>query len=378
MCGIFGFIGNANAVKHVINGLKHLEYRGYDSAGIAFHTSSGISTIKTPGRVLLLDTKAKDVNSSCAIGHTRWATHGLPTEANAHPHSSDRFSIVHNGIIENYQEIKKDLISEGVIFRSETDSEVIAHLLETLYNGDLINTLNRVCNRLQGAYAIAVLSDDNPDCIIATSKDSPLIIGKGKEGCFVSSDMNALQGLADEVIVLSDNEYSMISNDSIKCFDNESRPIEKKRIDISDLKSRNMNIRYSSHMLSEIHEIPRAISDTISYYDANGLPKGLSNALNSAKRVIIVACGTAHNAGMAGRVMIERLTGIPTSVEYASEFRYSNPVFDKNTLVIAISQSGETADTIAAVRLAQSKGTKVLCITNVQGSTLTRSSAYLM
>ena len=379
MCGIFGYTGEFNAVDYVIDGLKHLEYRGYDSAGIAMQTGSGINIIKSPGRVLILESKARGVYSNCAIGHTRWATHGLPTEANAHPHYAGKFAIVHNGIIENYQDIKKELIQGGAIFHSETDSEVIAHLFDKYYDGkDLLTTMDKVCERLSGAYAIAVLCSDYPDILLATCKDSPLIIGRSALGGFVASDMNALQGLADEVIVISDREYCIVSPDHINCYDNKRDLIEKKRIDISALKARNTKTNYSSHMLSEIYEIPRAISETINYYEMNGLPDGLLEELANIKRVIIVACGTAHNAGMAGKCMIEKLVGVPVSVEYASEFRYGDPVLTKDTLVIAISQSGETADTIAAVRLANSKGIKVLCIANVKGSTLTRSSNYVM
>jgi len=378
MCGIFGYTGKGNAVDYVIDGLKHLEYRGYDSAGISLMTGSGIETIKSPGRVLILESKAKGLSSNCAIGHTRWATHGLPTEANAHPHTVGKFSIVHNGIIENYQEIKKELISKGAIFNSETDSEVIAHLFDILFDGDLLSTMDKVTERLSGAYAVAVLCSDYPDTVLATCKDSPLIIGKGSDGGFIASDMNALQGLADEVTVLSDKDYSIIKNNEISFYDKDKKPLKKKKIDISALRRRGSKSNFASHMLSEIYEIPRAISDTINNYEMNGLPEGLSEVLKNTKRVVIVACGTAHNAGMAGKIMLEKMVKVPVSVEYASEFRYGDPVLTKDTLIIAISQSGETADTIAAVRLAQSKGIKVLSIANVQGSTLTRCSDFVM
>lgn len=378
MCGIFGYTGSDNATDHVVYGLKQLEYRGYDSAGIAIHKGSGIQTIKSPGRVLLLEVKAKGISSNCAIGHTRWATHGLPTEANAHPHTAGRFSIVHNGIIENYLELKKELIDKGAIFLSETDSEVIAHLFDNLYDNDLLTTMDKVVKRLKGAYAIAVICSDYPDRMLAACKDSPLIMGRNRTGGFISSDMNALQGLCDDVIVLSDGEYGIIINNEIQCYSNDLKVLKKKRIDISALKSRALKSNFSSHMMSEIYEIPRAVSDTIENYEVNDLPEGLRETLQLTKRVMIVACGTAYNAGMAGKIMLEKLVKIPVTVEYASEFRYLEPVMDSSTLIIAISQSGETADTIAAVRLAQSKGIKVLSVVNVDGSTLTRSSDFVM
>lgn len=378
MCGIFGYSGSENAVSHVLDGLKHLEYRGYDSAGIASHSTEGLITVKSPGRVLLLESKTKNLNSNCAIGHTRWATHGLPTEANAHPHCAGKFAIVHNGIIENYQELKKELIEGGAKFASETDSEVIAHLFNHYYDNNLLNTADKVCSRLTGAYAIGVLCSDYPNLILASCKDSPLIIGKNATGCFIASDMNALQGLADEVVVLSDKEYSVISSRKLTCYDSNKNAISKKKIDISALKVRSAKAAYSSHMLSEMYEIPRALSDTINHYEREGLPEGLGQVIKGINRVTIVACGTAHNAGMAGKIMLEKLVNVPVNVEYASEFRYGAPVLTKDTLIIAISQSGETADTIAAVRLAVSCGVKVLSIVNVKGSTLTRCSDYVM
>lgn len=377
MCGIFGYTGAKRAVEQVIEGLKNLEYRGYDSAGIAIHTENGIRTIKSIGRVKKLESKVKGVESNCSIGHTRWATHGLPTEINAHPHTIGKFSIVHNGIIENYQELKKKLIADGAKFISDTDSEVIVHLLNVYYNGDLRATMSKVVDKLKGAYAIAVICEDSSDTIIATCKDSPLIIGKSKNGAYVSSDMNALQGCADEVMVVSDGEMCIAEPSKIICYDSKGQSICKKSIDISQLVARSRKTNYSSHMLSEINEIPRAIQDTIDYY-AKGLPKGLPEILKSVNKVIIVACGTAYNAGQAGKKMIEKLLGVSVVVEYASEFRYSEPVIDKDTLIIAISQSGETADTIAAVKHSATKGASILCITNVKDSSLTRVSDYVM
>lgn len=378
MCGIFGYTGNENAVRKVMKGLHYLEYRGYDSAGIAMQKANGIQLVKSPGRVKILDTKVKDYETTNAIGHTRWATHGLPTEANAHPHQVGKFAIVHNGIIENFMQIKEKLIEEGAIFKSETDSEVIAHLFNKYYEGDLLETAKKVSEYLEGAYALGIVCEDFPDIILTTCQDSPLIVGTSKTGGYISSDMNALQGMADDVVVLSDREFAILDNNVMKFYDKDGKDISKKYIDISGLKENVKDNNFVTHMMSEMHEIPLALDRTIEYYEENGLPVRLNEDLSIFNRAIIIACGTAKNAGMAGKIMIEKLIGIPTTVEYASEFRYSNPILEKNTLIIAVSQSGETADTIAAVRLARSKNLKVLSIVNVKDSTLTRNSDYVM
>jgi glucosamine--fructose-6-phosphate aminotransferase (isomerizing) len=251
-------------------------------------------------------------------------------------------------------------------------------LFNKLYKGDILASAMEVCSRLRGSYAIAVMCSEHPNLILAVSKDSPLITGKGKKGGYLASDMNALQGSADEVSILSDGDIAVITPNLIAFYDKSGNSIKKKKIDISALIRSGSSSNYASHMLSEMYEIPRAVSDTINYYKEKGLPEGLQEQLEKIHRVTIVACGTAHNAGMAGKYMLERLIGVPVNVEYASEFRYGNPVLTPDTLIVAISQSGETADTIAAVRLASGKGVKVLSIVNVQGSTLTRCSDYVM
>ena len=388
MCGIVGFTGTQEAAPVLLEGLERLEYRGYDSAGIAVMKDGAIGVRKVSGRIAKLR-EATDNGTNCPgtvdIGHTRWATHGAPTDVNAHPHMSNdrRFAVVHNGIIENYRALRDELVEKGFHFESETDTEVVVHLLEMYYRGDLKNAVMRASARLQGSYALGVVCTDAPDEIVAIRESSPLIIGVGAGENFFASDITALVQHTRKVIYLEDGEFAAITPDDVRIYDMFGEPVAKKVRRVTwDIQAAEKG-GYEHFMLKEIMEQPAAVAATIRprirggeiVPDAVGLDR---ESLSSVRRIVITACGSAFYAGCAGRYAIEALARIPVSAELASELRYSDPMIDASTLVIVLSQSGETADTIAAVRECQSRGAKVLAMVNVVGSTVANMADFTL
>ena len=394
MCGIVGYIGNRKATEVLINGLLSLEYRGYDSAGIATLENDNLVVNKEKGRVSNLQNldSVKNLNGTVGIAHTRWATHGIPCKENAHPHmdNSKTFAVVHNGIIENYAELKEFLINNGYNFLSQTDTEVIPNLIHYYFSKDdrtnsidkFLKAVNRATSDLKGSYALEIISSIFPDNIIVVRKDSPLVIGKGNGENFIASDIPAILKYTKEFYFLEDNEFAVISRDKIVFFDNSLTSYNKAINNIEWDSLSGEKDGYEDYMLKEIFEQPTAIRETIgsrlvlkekcSFSDLNISKEYLS----SVNRIFIVACGTAMHAGLIGKNVIEKLCNIPVEVDIASEFRYRNPIIDEKTLCIYVSQSGETADTLAALRLAKSKGAKTLAITNVIGSTITREADF--
>ncbi|MBQ4371769.1 MAG: glutamine--fructose-6-phosphate transaminase (isomerizing) [Firmicutes bacterium] len=385
MCGIIGYIGTAQAAPVLLEGLRKLEYRGYDSAGVAVLEGGGIDTVKTSGRIEALAEKVRaagGLSGSAGIGHTRWATHGVPNETNAHPHvSSDgRFAVVHNGIIENYVELRDELSSQGVSFRSETDTEVIVQLLDRCYDGDLKQALMRTVSRLRGSYAIGVLSASDPDVIYASRSAMPLILGIGAGENFFASDITALVSHTRNVIDMDDGEFAEIRRDGISVFDHSGKLIRKPERRITwDIAAAEKN-GYDHFMLKEIMEQPAALKASIEprLRDGRVVFEGLELDMSRFDRVLITACGSAYYAGCVGRTVIERLCRVQTEAELASELRYRDPVMDERTLVIVISQSGETADTIAALKECRSRGAFVLSIVNVVGSSIAKLSDFVI
>ena len=386
MCGIVGYIGREKASGILIEGLHRLEYRGYDSAGIAVPTGDGaLEVIRREGKVEELERAcaAKELPATMGIGHTRWATHGRPSEANAHPHidCEGKIAIVHNGIIENYVQLRDELKAEGHAFRSETDTEVVAHLLEKYYDGDLVAAMTKTVTRLEGAYGIAAIHVDHPDQIVVTRKDSPIVVGYAAEqqASLVASDIVAVMNYTRDVIFLEDGQIAKLTREGITCYDGNLVPIEPALTHIDwDAESAERG-GYPDFMLKEIFEQPRAVRDTIAGAVKNGrvLLDELDlddDDIEAIDSVYIIGCGTSYHAGLVARELIERWARIPVSVEVASEFRYRDPIVGSNTLVIAISQSGETADTLAAVRIARAKGAQVFAVTNCVGSRITRES----
>lgn len=386
MCGIIGFAGKQNAAPILLEGLKKLEYRGYDSAGIAVIDSSDISVIKGIGRVEELYKKThngKAVKGFIGIGHTRWATHGVPTVENSHPHlsNSGKFAIVHNGIIENYKSLKDELLQQGYKFESETDTEIIVNLIDRYYmacNGDVKKAFIDAVSQLDGSYAIGLICKEHPDKIYAVRKSSPLILGVGTDGNYFASDITALINHTNNAIYLEDNEFVELSCDNISVFDKSNKNIEKEISKIMyDVKVSEKG-KYEHFMLKEIMEQPNAVKAAIRpriregkvFFD-NEINLS-SEQLRNINKIIITACGSAYYAGCSGKYALEQLCHIPVEVELASELRYRNPIIDEHTLVIGISQSGETADTIAAMKEAKSRKAKTLAIVNVEGSSLTK------
>lgn len=386
MCGIVGYIGTREAGPILINGLKKLEYRGYDSAGIAIYENKQISIRKSVGRIANLeDQLTRDpIQGNLAIGHTRWATHGCPSNQNSHPHvdQKNEFVVVHNGIIENYQEIKEELISKGITFSSETDSEVIAQLLSEEYDGNIISTVQRVVGKMKGAYAIGVICKHEPDKMIAVRLASPLIVGIGENENFIASDIPALIEHTREVYILNDGEMAVLSTNSVELMTLNGKAIKREKFQVNWNVETAEKSGFDHFMLKEIYEQPLAYRQTIDNrinHETNriDLSKELSFSseyIKNIERIYIVACGTAYHAGIVGKNALEKLTRIPVEVAVASEYRYRNPIITPNTLVIVVSQSGETADTLAALRESQRLGAKVLAITNVNGSTVTREA----
>ncbi len=383
MCGIVGYTGSEQVKDVLIEGLRRLEYRGYDSAGIAVQGDGCMELVRRLGKVnsLALDVDDMDLAGTCGIGHTRWATHGKPSRENAHPHTSCQgdIALVHNGIIENFVELREELEGYGHSFTSQTDTEVLAHLVEEYYQGDLLDAVHEATQRLIGAYGIAVMSENEPGTIIVTRKDSPIVLGRGAQGSYVASDIIALIEATRDVVILGDHEFAKMTQDSIEYFDQEGRPIEPEVTHIDwdvDLAEKG---GYPDFMLKEIHEQPRVVRDTMAGRMIAGELEidelDLSyEELNLVDRVYIIACGTSYHAGLIAKQLIEKWARIPTEVEVASEFRYRNPLITSTTLVVAVSQSGETADTLAAIRDARIKGAKVFGITNVVGSPVARES----
>jgi len=390
MCGIVGYIGAREAQSILINGLKKLEYRGYDSAGIAINNNGEIQLKKALGRLVNLEEQLEEASlkGQIGIGHTRWATHGRPSDFNSHPHIDEKkqFAVVHNGIIENYLELKEELIEKGVHFTSETDTEVIAHLLADMYDGDLVSTVQKVVARMDGAYALGIIHLDDPEKLIAVRLASPLVVGVGEKENFIASDIPALIEHTRDIYILNDGEMAVITPDNVQLMTTTGEAIERDTFRVEwDIETAEKD-GFDHFMLKEIHEQPRAYRETLSErIDHENLQVDLSKEINFTKEEInkidkihIVACGTAYHAGLVGKYVIEDLVRIPVEVDVASEYRYRNPIITDKTLVMVISQSGETADTLAALREAQRLGAKVLAITNVNGSSVARDADQVL
>ena len=383
MCGIVGYTGNKPVANILIEGLKRLEYRGYDSAGIAVQENDNLVVIHRKGKVATLAHTVEhfELQGTCGIGHTRWATHGKPSEANAHPHTScdGRIAVVHNGIIENFAELREELTAEGHTFTSDTDTEVVAHLIERAYEGDLLAALQEATQHLVGAYGLAATCADEPGVLAVTRKDSPIIIGRGATGSYVASDVIAMIDATRDVIVMGDGELARLTPEGIEYFDAAGNAIQPKITHVDwDLDTAEKG-GYPDFMMKEIHEQPRVIRDTLAGRLVDGALEieelDMSpEELDLVDRVYIIACGTSYHAGLIAKNLIEGWARIPCEVETASEFRYRNPIITPTTLCVAVSQSGETADTLAAIRDARVKGAQVFGITNVVGSPVARES----
>jgi len=386
MCGIVGYIGFNQASDFLLDGMAKLEYRGYDSAGIAIiGPENAIKIQKKVGRLANLEAivKADPNEGTVGIGHTRWATHGRPSDMNAHPHASEdgKFAVVHNGIIENYMPLKEELIEKGYHFKSETDTEVVAHLLEDMYDGDFVSTVRRMLDRVDGAYALEIICADEPDKIICTKKENPLVIGLGKGENFVASDIPAIINYTRDTYILNDGELAIVTRDNVSVFDRAGHAIDKEVFHVSWNAEAAEKGGYEHFMLKEIHDQPKAVRDTFGTHISEDGKTVIFDELNwtaddvaAFNKILIVACGTAYHAGLVTKQYIENLARIPVNVEIASEYRYSNPLTDDKTLCIVISQSGETSDTLAALKEAKRHGAKSLAITNVVGSSISREA----
>ncbi|MCL6471454.1 MAG: glutamine--fructose-6-phosphate transaminase (isomerizing) [Firmicutes bacterium] len=383
MCGIVGYIGYKDTVPILVNGLKRLEYRGYDSAGIAV-LNGEISVVRRLGKLKELEDALLEKRPSgmIGIGHTRWATHGKPSEENAHPHMdcNGDFAIVHNGIIENYSSLKEELKAKGHAFGSETDTETIAHLIEDNYNGDLLEAVKSTVKRLRGSFAMAVISKHESNRIVAARKDSPLVIGIGDGENFIASDIPAILGHTREVIFLENDEMADITCDSVRILTFDDMAVEREVFTVHWDDEAAEKCGYEDFMLKEIFEQPMAVKETLRgrFQDGKVVLEQSSHltdeVVKGINKIFIVACGTSYHAGLVGKNVIENWVRIPVEVDIASEFRYRNPIIDDNTLVVCISQSGETADTLASLREAKARGAKVIAISNVVGSTITREA----
>ena len=393
MCGIVGYIGTKKASPILINGLLRLEYRGYDSAGISTIEKDGLSIMKDKGRVKNLNNLPgiDDLEGTIGIAHTRWATHGKPSKENSHPHmdNSKTFSVVHNGIIENYNELRKLLINNGYTFYSQTDTEIIPNLIHYYYSkGDnndsfrFLRAVKNACSDLKGSFALEIICKNDPNNMIVVRKDSPLVIGKGNGENYISSDIPAILSFTREFYLLEDLEFVVLSRDDAKFYDKNLNPIDKKIQTIEWNASSAEKDGFEDYMLKEIYEQPTAIRETIGAKLGEGSKcefdelKFTKEYLKSLNKIYLVACGTAMHAGLAAKNMLERICKIPTEVDIASEFRYRDPIVDEKTLCIFISQSGETADTIASLKLSKEKGAKTFAISNVIGSSITREADY--
>ena len=386
MCGIVGYVGKRSAQDVLLDGLEKLEYRGYDSAGVALAQEGGIRVVKSKGRLDALRQKLAVqalAESSCGIGHTRWATHGEPSDVNSHPHSTPRVSIVHNGIIENYGALKERLAARGYTFESETDTEVLVKLIDSCYHGEPLQALHEALGMVRGSYALAVLFKDFPDTIFAVKKESPLIVGWGEGENFVASDIPALLKYTRDYSVLEEGDLAVVTAQGIRFYNAFGEPVERQRLTADWDQEAAEKGGYPHFMLKEINEQPAAITATVSPRVEDGLPdlripELTDERLRSIRTVHLVACGTAMHAGMVGKAAIETLARVPAEVDIASEFRYRDPILNKDDLVIIISQSGETSDTLAALKLAKSRGVPVLAIVNVVGSSIARAADYVL
>ena len=386
MCGIVGYVGKRNAQDVLLDGLEKLEYRGYDSAGVALALEGGIRVVKSKGRLAELRKRLAVealARSGCVIGHTRWATHGEPSDVNSHPHSTPRVSIVHNGIIENYGVLKERLMAKGYTFESETDTEVLVKLIDSCYEGDPLKDLRAALAMVRGSYALAVLFRDFPDTLFAVKRESPLIVGWGEEENFIASDIPALLKYTRRYSVLEEGDMAVVNADGIRFYNEFAEPVEREVLTANWDQEAAEKGGYPHFMLKEINEQPAAITATVSPRVENGLPdlrvpELTDERLRRIGTVHLVGCGTAMHAGMVGKAAVEALARVPAQVEIASEFRYRNPILRPEDLVIIISQSGETSDTLAALKLAKSRGVPVLAIVNVVGSSIARAADYVM
>lgn len=389
MCGIVGYIGDRPALPILVEGLKKLEYRGYDSAGISVIQEGEARIAKSVGRMANLESQVgEDVaRGQIGIGHTRWATHGKPSDANAHPHADEaqRFIVCHNGIIENYVQLKEILLQHGHVFKSETDTEVIPHLIESAYQGDIEAAVRKVAGMLRGAYALTVVCQDEPDKIVVVKEASPLVIGLGEGESFVASDIPAILKHTRRVIILEEGQMAILTRDGVRLSTVAGAPVEAKVMEVNWDPGQAERGGYAHFMLKEIHEQPKAIRDTLSGRTSDDnqqvlLPeiKLTPEQVKAIRKVAIVACGTASHAGLVGRYLIEKLAGIPVEWDIASEYRYRDPMVDEGTLFIAVSQSGETADTLAALREAKGRGARIMAITNVVGSSIAREAESVL
>lgn len=388
MCGIVGYIGKNQALPFLLSGLEKLEYRGYDSSGVAFCNESKIKVIKKQGRLQVIKDiidKNPEISSHIGIGHTRWATHGRPSDVNAHPHisKSGKIAVVHNGIIENYIKLATELKRQGYEFKSETDTEVFAQFLDSLYNGNMFETILKAVNKLEGAFAFGVICSDEPNTLYAVKKDSPLIVGLGEHENYIASDIPAILSKTKTICRVPEKTISVLKQDSFKLYDfsGNELPVETSEVNW-DVKSASKN-GFEHFMIKEIMEQPKVIDDTV-------LPRISSNKvkldnidlpaeyLNSVNKIMIVACGSAYHVGCAAKYFMEQLTKKPVETDLASEFRYRSPLVDEHTLVIVVSQSGETADSLAALREAKKRGAKVLAIVNVVGSAIAHEADYVV
>ncbi|MBR6408403.1 MAG: glutamine--fructose-6-phosphate transaminase (isomerizing) [Clostridia bacterium] len=384
MCGIVGYIGNEQAAPVLIDGLSRLEYRGYDSAGVAVFNGQRLEVVKSKGKLAVLSDMihgGADIKGTVGIGHTRWATHGAPSDTNAHPHlsTSERFAVIHNGIIENYMELKNKLISRGVSFVSDTDTEVIAQMVEYYYNGDIFDTMVKVLNRVEGSYALGVIDRDNPDEIVAVRKDSPLIIGVAENGYFIASDVPAILNRTREVYYPDEKEIIFLHRDGVTIYNFDHEAVEKELVHIDWDADAAEKGGYEHFMIKEIMEQPKAIADTIESRIKDGRVRLddielTAQQISDIDKIYIVACGSAYHVGMVGKYVLERLVKKTVDVDLASEFRYRSPLVTDKTLVIVISQSGETADTRAAMAEAKKLGARTLAVVNVLGSSIAKAA----
>ena len=382
MCGIVGYTGGKDAVPVLLYGLNKLEYRGYDSAGVAVFSNGEVNVRKCKGRLAVLEESLKKLpfSGNLGIGHTRWATHGAPSDINSHPHTSseNNISIVHNGIIENFRELKEELESLGINFVSETDTETVAHLINHFYKqgNDLLESVMKAVKKVEGSYALGVICKDYPDTIIGVRKDSPLIVGLGEDENFIASDIAAILNYTRNVYLLDEQEVAVVTKNSIEIYDKNKKPVKKEVFKVNwDIAAAEKG-GYDYFMLKEIHEQAKVVRDTLSprLKDNGILLDGIETDMNKINKIYMVACGTAAYASQIGRYLIESICRVPVHADIASEFRYNNPIIDENTLVIVVSQSGETADTLAAMRLAKSKGSRVIAVVNVVGSSIAREA----
>ena len=386
MCGIVGYVGKRSAQDVLLDGLEKLEYRGYDSAGVALALDGGIRVVKSKGRLTQLRQKLAAqalAQSFCGIGHTRWATHGEPSDVNSHPHSTPRVSIVHNGIIENYGILKERLMAKGDTFESETDTEVLVKLIDSCYTGDPLRALQEALAKVRGSYALAVLFRDRPDTIFAVKRESPLIVGWGEGENFVASDIPALLKYTRRYSVLEEGDMAVCTAEGIRFYNEFAEPVQRPVLTADWNMEAAEKGGYPHFMLKEINEQPTAITATVSPRVEDGMPdlripQLTDEVLRSIGTVHLVGCGTAMHAGMVGKAAIETLARVPAEVDIASEFRYRDPILNPNDLVIIISQSGETSDTLAALKLAKSRGVPVLAIVNVVGSSIARAADYVL